>query len=158
MESCGVIRIRGARQHNLRNLSLEFPREKLIVMTGPSGSGKSSLAFHTLFAEGQRRFVESLSAYARQFLDQLEKPDVDAIDGLTYHKPESGMFVMIDVRAYEKDDKVFARKFLDAERVSVLPGVAFGNCTRGHVRFSLVQPLGVLMDGCDRLQQFVNTL
>ncbi|MEP4076375.1 excinuclease ABC subunit UvrA [Haloferula sp.] len=78
-----VIRIRGARQHNLRNLDLEFPREKLVVMTGPSGSGKSSLAFHTLFAEGQRRFVESLSAYARQFLDQLEKPDVDAIDGLS---------------------------------------------------------------------------
>ncbi|MFC7337019.1 excinuclease ABC subunit UvrA [Haloferula chungangensis] len=83
MEATGVIRIRGARQHNLRNLSLEFPREKLIVMTGPSGSGKSSLAFHTLFAEGQRRFVESLSAYARQFLDQLEKPDVDAIEGLS---------------------------------------------------------------------------
>jgi excinuclease ABC subunit A len=67
----------------LRNLDLEIPREQLVVVTGPSGSGKSSLAFHTLFAEGQRRFVESLSAYARQFLDQLEKPDVDAIDGLS---------------------------------------------------------------------------
>ncbi|MBB5353340.1 excinuclease ABC subunit A [Haloferula luteola] len=78
-----MIRIRGARQHNLRNLDLEIPREKLVVVTGPSGSGKSSLAFHTLFAEGQRRFVESLSAYARQFLDQLEKPDVDAIEGLS---------------------------------------------------------------------------
>ncbi|MEM1084627.1 MAG: excinuclease ABC subunit UvrA [Verrucomicrobiota bacterium] len=78
-----MIRIRGARQHNLRNLDLEIPHGKLVVMTGPSGSGKSSLAFHTLFAEGQRRFVESLSAYARQFLDQLEKPDVDAIEGLS---------------------------------------------------------------------------
>jgi excinuclease ABC subunit A len=77
------ITIRGARQHNLKNVSLEIPRNRLTVVTGLSGSGKSSLAFDTVYAEGQRRYVESLSAYARQFLDQLEKPDVDSIDGLS---------------------------------------------------------------------------
>src|SRR5437870_4482662 len=75
--------IRGAREHNLQDLSLRLPRQSLIVVTGVSGSGKSSLAFDTLYAEGQRRYVESLSAYARQFLGQMEKPDVDAIDGLS---------------------------------------------------------------------------
>lgn len=77
------IRIRGARQHNLRNIDVDIPRDQLVVITGPSGCGKSSLAFHTLFAEGQRRYVESLSVYARQFLDQLERPDVDAVEGLS---------------------------------------------------------------------------
>ena len=78
-----AIKIVGARQHNLKNLNVEIPREKLVVITGLSGSGKSSLAFDTLYAEGQRRYVESLSAYARQFLDQMEKPDVDFIEGLS---------------------------------------------------------------------------
>ncbi len=78
-----VIKISGARQHNLKNLNVEIPREKLVVITGLSGSGKSSLAFDTLYAEGQRRYVESLSAYARQFLDKMEKPDVDFIEGLS---------------------------------------------------------------------------
>src|SRR5437667_165843 len=78
-----VIKISGARQHNLKNLHLEIPREKLVVITGLSGSGKSSLAFDTLYAEGQRRYVESLSAYARQFLDQMEKPNIDFIEGLS---------------------------------------------------------------------------
>jgi excinuclease ABC subunit A len=77
------LRIRGARQHNLRNISCDIPRNRLVVITGVSGSGKSSLAFDTIFAEGQRRYVESLSAYARQFLEQMEKPDVDSIEGLS---------------------------------------------------------------------------
>ncbi|MDQ2978208.1 MAG: excinuclease ABC subunit UvrA, partial [Acidobacteriota bacterium] len=77
------LRIRGARQHNLQNISCDIPRNRLVVVTGVSGSGKSSLAFDTIFAEGQRRYVESLSAYARQFLEQMEKPDVDSIEGLS---------------------------------------------------------------------------
>src|SRR6266516_4787589 len=76
------IRIRGARVHNLKDLSLEIPHNQLTVVTGVSGSGKSSLAFDTIYAEGQRRYVESLSAYARQFLERMEKPEVDDIDGI----------------------------------------------------------------------------
>ena len=75
--------VRGAREHNLKNIDLEIPRDKLVVITGLSGSGKSSLAFDTIYAEGQRRYVESLSAYARQFLGLMEKPDVDQIEGLS---------------------------------------------------------------------------
>jgi excinuclease ABC subunit A len=105
-----VIRIRGARQHNLKNINLELPRNKLIVFTGVSGSGKSSLAFDTIFAEGQRRYVESLSAYARQFLGQLDKPDVDAIEGLspaisidqksTSHNPRSTVGTVTEIYDY----------------------------------------------------------
>src|SRR5699024_7576077 len=75
--------IKGAREHNLKNIDIAIPRDKLVVFTGLSGSGKSSLAFDTIYAEGQRRYVESLSSYARQFLGQMEKPDVDYIDGLS---------------------------------------------------------------------------
>src|SRR3989338_6004826 len=82
-DSAGKIIIRGARQHNLKNLDLDLPRNKFIVMTGLSGSGKSSLAFDTIYAEGQRRYVESLSAYARQFIGLMDKPDVDKIEGLS---------------------------------------------------------------------------
>ena len=83
---CGVIdriTIRGARQHNLKGIDLDLPRRAITVITGPSGSGKSSLAFDTIYAEGQRRYVESLSAYARQFLERMEKPRVDRIEGLS---------------------------------------------------------------------------
>ncbi|MBD1938283.1 excinuclease ABC subunit UvrA [Microcoleus sp. FACHB-68] len=105
-----TIRIRGARQHNLKNIDLELPRDQLIVFTGVSGSGKSSLAFDTIFAEGQRRYVESLSAYARQFLGQLDKPDVDAIEGLspaisidqksTSHNPRSTVGTVTEIYDY----------------------------------------------------------
>jgi excinuclease ABC subunit A len=105
-----VIRVRGARQHNLRNVDLTIPRNRLVVFTGVSGSGKSSLAFDTIFAEGQRRYVESLSAYARQFLGQVDKPDVDAIEGLspaisidqksTSHNPRSTVGTVTEIQDY----------------------------------------------------------
>lgn len=81
--SIDKIIIKGARENNLKNVDLEIPRDKLVVFTGLSGSGKSSLAFDTIFAEGQRRYVESLSSYARMFLGQMQKPDVDYIEGLS---------------------------------------------------------------------------
>ncbi|HMN61153.1 MAG TPA: excinuclease ABC subunit UvrA, partial [Anaerolinea sp.] len=105
-----VIRVVGAREHNLKNITVEIPRDKLVVITGLSGSGKSSLAFDTIFAEGQRRYVESLSAYARQFLGQMDKPDVDAIEALspavsidqkaTSHNPRSTVGTVTEVYDY----------------------------------------------------------
>ena len=102
--------IRGARQHNLKNINVEIPRDKLVVITGLSGSGKSSLAFDTIYAEGQRRYVESLSSYARQFLGQMSKPDVDQIDGLspaisidqksTSHNPRSTVGTVTEIHDY----------------------------------------------------------
>ena len=102
--------IKGAREHNLKNVDLELPRDKLIVMTGLSGSGKSSLAFDTIFADGQRRYMESLSSYARQFLGQMEKPDVDEITGLspaisidqktTSHNPRSTVGTVTEIYDY----------------------------------------------------------
>ncbi|NQV99196.1 MAG: excinuclease ABC subunit A, partial [Rhodospirillales bacterium] len=83
MLSLDKIIVRGAREHNLRDVNVDIPRDKLTVITGLSGSGKSSLAFDTIYAEGQRRYVESLSAYARQFLELMQKPDVDSIEGLS---------------------------------------------------------------------------
>lgn len=104
------IKVRGARTHNLKNIDLDIPRDKFVVITGLSGSGKSSLAFDTLYAEGQRRYVESLSAYARQFLSQMEKPDVDSIEGLspaiaieqksTNHNPRSTVGTITEIYDY----------------------------------------------------------
>lgn len=105
-----TIRIRGARTHNLKNIDLDIPRHQLVVITGLSGSGKSSLAFDTLYAEGQRRYVESLSAYARQFLQMMDKPDVDLIEGLspaisieqksTSHNPRSTVGTVTEIHDY----------------------------------------------------------
>jgi excinuclease ABC subunit A len=102
--------VRGARTHNLKNIDLTIPRDKLVVITGLSGSGKSSLAFDTLYAEGQRRYVESLSTYARQFLSMMDKPDVDHIDGLspaisieqksTSHNPRSTVGTITEIYDY----------------------------------------------------------
>lgn len=102
--------IKGARENNLKNVDLEIPRDKLVVFTGLSGSGKSSLAFDTVFAEGQRRYVESLSSYARMFLGQMQKPDVDYIEGLspavsidqktTSHNPRSTVGTVTEIYDY----------------------------------------------------------
>src|SRR5687767_6535801 len=108
--SQNVIRVVGAREHNLKNITVEIPRDKFVVITGLSGSGKSSLAFDTIFAEGQRRYVESLSAYARQFIGQMDKPDVDYIEGLspavsidqksTSHNPRSTVGTVTEIYDY----------------------------------------------------------
>ncbi len=119
------IRVRGARTHNLRNIDVDLPRDRLIVITGLSGSGKSSLAFDTLYAEGQRRYVESLSAYARQFLSMMDKPDVDSIEGLspaiaieqkaTSHNPRSTVGTVTEIYDY-------LRLLYRARRHPALPG------------------------------------
>jgi len=115
--SSDSIRVVGARVHNLKNITVEIPRDKFVVVTGLSGSGKSSLAFDTIFAEGQRRYVESLSAYARQFIGQMDKPDVDYIDGLspavsidqksTSHNPRSTVGTVTEIYDYMR--LLFAR-------------------------------------------------
>jgi excinuclease ABC subunit A len=124
--------VRGARVHNLKNINVEIPRDKLVVITGLSGSGKSSLAFDTIFAEGQRRYVESLSAYARQFLGQMEKPDVDHIDGLSpavsidqkgsSHNPRSTVGTVTEIYDYLR--LMYARIGIQYSPVTGLPLVS----------------------------------
>ena len=124
------ISVRGARQHNLKNIDVEIPRNALTVVTGLSGSGKSSLAFDTIYAEGQRRYVETLSAYARQFLDQMERPDVDAIDGLspsisieqktTSRSPRSTVGTITEIYDY-------LRLFIRIDRGAALPEMRAGD-------------------------------
>ena len=110
MKERKYIKIRGANEHNLKHLDIDIPRNEFVVLTGLSGSGKSSLAFDTIYAEGQRRYMESLSSYARQFLGQLDKPDVDLIDGLspaisidqktTSHNPRSTVGTVTEIYDY----------------------------------------------------------
>ncbi|NSW76082.1 MAG: ABC-ATPase UvrA, partial [Candidatus Atribacteria bacterium] len=117
MDARDRIVIKGAREHNLKNVDVEMPRNRLVVITGISGSGKSSLAFDTIYAEGQRRYLESLSSYARQFLEKMEKPDVDHIDGLSpaiainqkasSHNPRSTVGTVTEVYDYMR--VLFAR-------------------------------------------------
>jgi excinuclease ABC subunit A len=147
--STNQIQIRGARTHNLKGIDLDLPRDRLVVITGLSGSGKSSLAFDTLYAEGQRRYVESLSAYARQFLSMMEKPDVDHIEGLspaisieqksTSHNPRSTVGTVTEIHDYLR--LLFARagtalpdarhRARRAERVADgRPGARAGDGTR----------------------------
>src|SRR5512144_83207 len=124
-----TIAVQGAREHNLKNVSLELPRDSLIVFTGLSGSGKSSLAFDTIYAEGQRRYVESLSAYARQFLEMMQKPDVDQIDGLspaisieqktTSRNPRSTVGTVTEIYDYMR--LLFARVGVPYSPVTGLP-------------------------------------
>ena len=147
--------VRGAREHNLKAIDLELPRDQLVVITGLSGSGKSSLAFDTIYAEGQRRYVESLSAYARQFLEQMEKPDVDSIEGLspaisieqktTSKNPRSTVGTVTEIYDYLR--VLFARVGIPhcpqcgsvisaqtvqqmVDRVMTLPGAAASWCSR----------------------------
>ncbi|MDH3438747.1 MAG: excinuclease ABC subunit UvrA [Betaproteobacteria bacterium] len=140
MKSVEYIRVRGARTHNLKNINLDLPRNRLIVITGLSGSGKSSLAFDTLYAEGQRRYVESLSAYARQFLQRMEKPDVDLIEGLspaisieqrtTSHNPRSTVGTVTEIHDYLR--LLFAR-------------IGDPHCPEHHIRLS-VQSVAQMID------------
>src|SRR6478609_4517728 len=121
--------IRGAKEHNLKNIDVRLPRDKLIVMTGLSGSGKSSLAFDTIYAEGQRRYVESLSAYARQFLEMMQKPDVESIEGLspaisieqktTSRNPRSTVGTVTEIYDYLR--LLFARVGIPYSPVTGLP-------------------------------------
>ena len=150
-----IIKIQGARTHNLQNIDLELPRDKLIVITGLSGSGKSSLAFDTIYAEGQRRYVESLSSYARQFLSVMEKPDVDHIEGLspaisieqktTSHNPRSTVGTVTEI---ERLYRLIERAGLPVAGPAIKPAdmlAAMGmdkKVKEKQLRFVLLEKLG----------------
>ena len=119
--------IRGAREHNLRNIDVSIPRDELVVITGLSGSGKSSLAFDTIYAEGQRRYVESLSSYARQFLGQMDKPDLDSIDGLS-------PAVSIDQKTTSKNPRSTVGTVTE-----IYDYLSLAFCTRGHATLPRVR-------------------
>src|SRR3954467_6117306 len=125
-----AIVIRGARQHNLKNLNMEIPRRAMTVITGPSGSGKSSLAFDTIYAEGQRRYVESLSAYARQFLEMMQKPDVDQIDGLSPPISIEQKTPSPPIASEEKPPSRYPRAPVGGHRDLRLHAAAVGACGR----------------------------
>ncbi len=126
-----AIRIRGARQNNLKNLDLDLPLNELIVVTGVSGSGKSSLVFDTLYAEGQRRYVETFSPYARQFLDRMDKPQVDRIEGIPpgdRHRPDqSGAHLALHRRHHDRTQRPFETA-VRARRGVALPGLRTSRC------------------------------
>ena len=136
------IRIKGARAHNLKNIDVNHPRDKLVVITGLSGSGKSSLAFDTIYAEGQRRYVESLSSYARQFLGQMDKPDVDQIDGpspaisidqkTTSHNPRSTVGTVTEIYDYLR--LLFARAGHRTARSAASPSRTVGRPDDRQIR------------------------
>ena len=172
MSKLETISIRGAREHNLKGIDLDLPRNKLIVMTGLSGSGKSSLAFDTIYAEGQRRYVESLSAYARQFLEMMQKPDVDQIDGLspaisieqktTSRNPRSTVGTVTEIYDYMR--LLFARVGvpyspatglpIESQTVSQMVDRVLSPCRRGHAalpaRADRARPQGRVSQGAGR--------
>src|SRR5450432_882044 len=148
MPSSNQIVVSGAREHNLKNVSLSLPRDALVVLTGLSGSGKSSLAFDTIYAEGQRRYVESLSAYARQFLGQMDKPDVDSIEGLspaisidqktTSRNPRSTVGTVTEIHDYMR---------LLWARVGIPYSPATGELIAGQSQEQIVDRLMTLEEG-----------
>ena len=135
MDENKYIKIRGAREHNLKNIDIDIPRRKMVVLTGLSGSGKSSLAFDTIYAEGQRRYVESLSSYARMFLGQLEKPDLDSIEGLVscdLYRPEiHSQQPQIHCRHRYRDIRLFQTSLCQS-RTAFLPELRQEDQVHGH--------------------------